>query len=437
MKTSILLFAGLFCILYFRGQAQVLNQDAQGKSSILINGSTIGFDVTQLAANLVYNNYTFNKDKNYGLTWGAAINAKGEEGLFPVLTEGAFVPSAGIKGLLGCTWTKTKSEPEKRLYTLRIQIGSLEKTLSVTDQTFSKTVTAILQPTGTPEIVGIILEHGDQSVGEMKSLIDSLIKQNAMLKDKLDSIYSLWTERNKKIENLLSSLTQYDHEAKYWKKILAANLKPNYRFSLFLDFGLKGLQFKQMKEVDTSDFSKSFKSVLSLGGFLHLGINYQYKGTIIGGLFGYEYVDNFSTLSKQEVKITSLNHNQSQTMTSEKSITAYKGDFHQLGQYAIHLDFLQFISLKKQGNVAINLYYNQTISTNEVQLPSLSALGIGTYFFKTDGLFCGGFYIEVPDVGNKLSAFMQEGNYNAITGKLNFGILGKFSIKSMDCSPVK
>jgi len=77
---------------------QILNQDADGKSSIVVGGSTLNIDIKE---SLIKANYYYVPLAARGIAWGFDLQGKNSEGVAGLFEDGNFSPRAELSGIFG------------------------------------------------------------------------------------------------------------------------------------------------------------------------------------------------------------------------------------------------------------------------------------------------------------------------------------------------
>ncbi|QDK82629.1 hypothetical protein EXU85_30080 [Spirosoma sp. KCTC 42546] len=88
----------IISILAITANCQILNQDAEGKSSIVVSGGTLNFDFGQ---GLVKANFYKKSLKPSAWIYGFDIQGKNNDGLVSLFQNGSFSPNTEMSGLIG------------------------------------------------------------------------------------------------------------------------------------------------------------------------------------------------------------------------------------------------------------------------------------------------------------------------------------------------
>ncbi len=106
--------------------AQILNQDADGKSSIVVTGGTLSMDINE---GLIKANYYHSTRKSKGYMLGVDMQAKNDEGLASLFSEGNFSPDGELSVLGGYhfSWQgHTPAVTNRMLVYLRLGVKASE-----------------------------------------------------------------------------------------------------------------------------------------------------------------------------------------------------------------------------------------------------------------------------------------------------------------------
>jgi hypothetical protein len=88
----------LLLLLCYNSICQMLNQDADGKSSIVVGGSSLNINIKET---LVKANYYYVPKARKGFAWGFDLQGKNAEGVAAMFESGDFSPGAELSGIFG------------------------------------------------------------------------------------------------------------------------------------------------------------------------------------------------------------------------------------------------------------------------------------------------------------------------------------------------
>lgn len=434
IKLKTINFFLFFTLCCFSIKAQVLTQDAKGKSTLLNNGGVIGFNIQESAIDFSYNNFLNKRiESPSSLMIGINLQAKNNSGISNLFDAGKFTP--GGRGLLFLGYAfqirnsneivndTQENENSKFLYTIMEKFQQkLFKTTDLLSRTFIYNNDVI-------NTIDSIIKNSPHNDIERNFL--NLSKNYPEFSVSLDSIrtYTLteinnYYKTNEFIENLdkTNKKTEIDYRSRNWIK----------RITVFADFGLSARSFKYLNKIDTTNFSNSFENKYFNGITAEIGVNYQLGGRYLFGLsLGVQRVDNFELLTQKDFVLKTTFSNSSQELKSEKNITAYMGDYGTFYQYTINADVLRFVKLGESNVLLVNPYIRHNISSNPNYIPNTTNVGISTFIFKDNGSFLGGLYVEAPDVFNNIEKSKTQPDLKPIYNRLTFGIIGKLIISSI------
>lgn len=431
------IFFFLFCFIGITSvQSQVLTQDSKGNSSVLYNGSNIGFDITEAAINFSFNKFQNEviNNKNKHLVWGFNFQAKNADGYANLFNEGILSPAAKGNITIGGTLITgdeyyKDSTLKRSLLDIELKelqdnfISNIKKTIDGSQSSDNQDTIKILKR----EIYKIIESMAMvQWSDAIKKLNKSLSKENG------NFIESIAKSINDSVNNYIKiSKVKVDERLKVDHNI--RNLRGYYtsRLAIFFTGGFTSSAFKIQNEIDTTNLNNSFKNQGFLGYDFKIGLNWHYTGRwLFAGTIGYKQNNTFDLLTKTEYTLTTTINSGNQQLAKQKKITAYSGDYSTFNQTKFEIDILRFI--KMDDNVLVmDLYFRSAISDDTAIYPNLTDLGLSAYFFKNNGVFIGGLYIEAPDINNNLEKTKENPNIKPIQNKLNFGIVGKINIGSV------
>jgi hypothetical protein len=266
-----------------------------------------------------------------------------------------------------------------------------------------------------------ILKVADTDSAKMKEIKEKFSKKRKELKIELQKRQIEMTEELQKKYDRLDTI----HDS-----------KPFWQIYFFGFGGINAMNFKQVKQVDTTNLTKSFENIYFRGGKAGLGFNAQYGFVTLGMTYSYSSVNNFDLLSKKEYTFRQTKNSGTQSLIEEKKITAYSGTYGSVEVNELNVDLIFNFKLdaKASNHILINPYIrSQLFSRNENILPNKLDIGCGFYFFKQDGNFLGGLYAELPDVNNNYEKAkpIEEQNIREPLKRLSFGIVGKYSFNSL------
>lgn len=211
---------------------------------------------------------------------------------------------------------------------------------------------------------------------------------------------------------------------------------PYQQFKAFVFGGINALEFKRFVGWNDVNLSDSFKDEYFRGGNLGIGANYQIKNWLFGISYQYLYANNFSLLSSKDYSSKVVQSQNNQSITQEKKITAYSGDYGSFRLNQLVADFIYNLSVDKSNSyfVLVNPYFNaQLFSGNKDIYPDNFNIGSGFYLFNNKKKFLGGFYTQLNDVGNTFEKLkpIGEQNLRPASKRITFGLVATYSFNSI------
>lgn len=468
----------IVCIaIFFESLGQGLTQDASGKSSIIYPGANIGLNIQQ--STIDFNYARFSKEINPDATgrgiWIYGLNLKGKnnESIGSLFSDGNFTPSTSGKFVFGYTFKEGYRSKVERKYNTE----SLQSLLKI-EREKTKRIDTKTQ------------DFRKELLKDFSDKIDTLIRENIdpndPIKTSLDPTISIFSEVIKKhlmneVESVLKENLTEDIDKSIEKKFIGRSYKKELiifckqkiipkisefseienklekdrdrttgqideyrrthklnRVTVFGSIGVNTTGFKYFEKLDTLNLRKSFKDTTYIGPEIKIGINYQLGGKWLFGLtLGRVRGSSFDFLDKVEYTSRKTTSFSSQQLISEKNITAYTPDkvtYQYIGQTNLEFDIVHFSKIEKKGILALNPYFRGSWSDNIKIIPSVSKVGLAGYFFKTDGIFLGGVYLELNDLNDNISTF-NSAPLTKSYERLSFGIVGKLAVASIFKDP--
>lgn len=382
-----IIIALIFIAASISSNAQILNQDAEGKSSINYQGGNIGIDITQTRLSFTYNNLGYSPSKKLyndsRYIWGVSAQGENKESIANLFSRGEIIPQTQLSGMFGWRWRKedvsptTKSELEEK-YELR------------------------------------------------KDIINDILDLNIKLSNETDEVKKLVIRDNlKKLEEeqfiIQNNISQLN------------SLKRRQVVMPYVRAGRSAIAFKHAVTISNNaeGVSTKFESEKFKGNFVGIGLNLETGSFLFGGYIENEHVNNFSHLSKATYTITTTEVVENQTIEAEEKITAYKGNYDTYNRVNYYIDCIYFQSLPEMNYLAWNVYYRYRQNNNAQATPSYSDIGLGAYFFNQGNKFLGGVYIEAPDLNQDLERSKENPDLRDLHNRLTFGIVARFNFSSI------
>jgi hypothetical protein len=351
--------------------SQFMSEDSKGSSTILYKGSTINLDLTETALSVNWNNLKeMAIEKPNTLLFGVSAYGKNEDGLTALLANGDFVPSTRLNGIIGVK-NKTFYSAYRKEHELRIRIKEIES-----NEEYQR-------------------YHGQ--AGAIPKEVQAMEAELVNLLDAIDAIRKGSCNRN---------------------------------LIVFINAGTESKKFSLFNPESVADLNDHFKKKTYRSDYVDLVANYQWCGRwILGASIGYQRYNTFDSLTKKDYTVRSTVIQGDQQLITEKKYEGYSGVFKQYDRLNIKTDLLYFAKAgdDKDYRVVWNVVYTRWYLSEDKEIAKrIANIGTGINFFKREGKFVGGFYLEEGD------AF----NGNDVAGsdfwtRLSFGIVGKYSFQSI------
>lgn len=111
----------LFLFFVLKSFSQMVNQDADGKSSVVVGGSSINIDIKE---SLIKAGYYKVPLASSGFAWGIDLQGKNAEGIAGIFESGELSPGGEFSGLIGWKQTTNNSKFKILIYSRATLQGS-------------------------------------------------------------------------------------------------------------------------------------------------------------------------------------------------------------------------------------------------------------------------------------------------------------------------
>lgn len=416
------------------GLAQGLTGSADGESSVLFKGSSIGVNLGKTEFTFGMNNLQGSIGENRKLVYGANLKGENKEGLSTLFSGGDAVPAASLRGFLGYSFsngTLPDVEASRRAIDLREQKYvkdfqhrfSSEMLAAATAQCkdpkqlqLKQDIVAVLSKLVFIEEVEAVLEVKTTDADEVKSA-------KAGIKVIYDGLNKIYKARIAEYESERAKVTADQGAKSYWQIIPF----------VLADYGSS--KFKKMNSLDSVNYNNSFEDINVRTDRIGFGVNAQYRNFTLGFSYAHISSNNFDLLTKKEYTYKKTLNSGNQSLTEEKKISAFTGTYgvFDVNEYALDLVMNFKLDKEAKNHILVNPYMRSQLSTNRELMPNKLNLGTGFYFFQQTGKFLGGFYVELPDVNNNFERMKPEVDQylRPPLQRLSVGIVAKLSISSV------
>ncbi len=431
--------------IFQKVKAQVSVEDAKGQSSILYRNSNISFDLTQASLSASINNFRkiHVADKPSQLLYGFAVNGKNEEGLSVLWNEGNLTAASSVEGFLGYRFRGYHKE-----YLLYNELDALAVSPDLAAYKNSLNYSKDMNDLITKDAV---LNFAQKKI--LRDAFNTISKNHLyVLSDVINEANNL--KRNYHTQGLAALESATDRVINFLagRVAIARELKPNadlirehieilneqiddFRkthrqraFTVFLNSGMNAISFRLYSMSTNPVFSNRFKSTQFRGGFLDAGFNYDFGPRwIVGTTVGYEKANTFDSLSKKDYTIKTTEISGNQELISEKKYTGFSGFYKEYNSVVFKTDLLYFSKINDDFRLVLNVLYSRWyLPMNENNIKGIANIGTGINFYKQNGSFVGGVYLQENDAFNNLKS--ENSNF---WKRLNLGITTKFSFEAI------
>ncbi|WP_338870796.1 hypothetical protein WBJ53_23695 [Spirosoma sp. SC4-14] len=444
MKINLLLLLFLFASSE-QAVAQVLADDAEGKSSIVQYSNSINFDLAKTALSVGFNNYRHFKIADQQTLWGISANAKNSDGIATLFNEGKFQPESRLQFFVGNrkrikqNGLGTLEEERDKLVTnsARTKYIQLLNFRPAVDTLIKKqaNLTNAQKKALADTVRAVLKKNRDEPIPALETLQKSYPVKDSLKAVAIAAVVKLITERQSEAAKLDQTINQLDNRLlEITAQILKLDTIRKFRL-LYVSGGLNAASFQTYDSSIMSSLDKRFVKTPYRGGFIDLGINYDYKANwLLGASIGYERANTLAdNLKSKDYTVRTVDTLGKQQLISETKYTGYTGDFRLYDRVNIRTDLLYFHTLDKMYNdtsgyqLAWNILYTRSfISFDQKAAKSRIDIGSALNFYNVKkGNFLGGLYLEITDLTNS-----QKADTNAFQ-RLSFGIVAKYAFQSI------
>ncbi|QNK64344.1 hypothetical protein H7F33_07635 [Pedobacter sp. PAMC26386] len=205
------------------------------------------------------------------------------------------------------------------------------------------------------------------------------------------------------------------------------NTRHTQSLTTYINAGMNADNFRLYNADNATSLSKRFEKVSFRGGFIDLGLNYEYAPRWIFGVsLGYERYNNLDSLSNTNYTLTNTTALNNSQLVTESKINAYQGAYIAYNRTNIKTDALYFGRVSEDYRLVWNTLYTRIIlPLQEQQINKVFQAGTAINFYKSEGKFAGGLYLQSNDVFNSLHST------DKFHERLSFGIAAKYTFGSI------
>jgi hypothetical protein len=205
------------------------------------------------------------------------------------------------------------------------------------------------------------------------------------------------------------------------------------RGTAFFRSGIFGNEFRR---IDTTVSSSMLKDSMVFidekykGDFFELGFNMSFSGKhFIGISYKWDVSNNFDDLSKKTFSVLKTDTISGIPYRSEKTKTAYSGNYFDQRRQVFSLDYAYLINLNESKDspilITFNPYFRQYFNKSD-NLENEATFGLGINFYKKNNKFLFGLFIQKNDVFNK--NVKEDEKFN---DTINFGLRAAYSFSQL------
>ena len=424
---------------------QVITQSAEGTGTVIMEGSTISLDLGKTDLSFGWNNLNKNIVKsNKGLLIGGEVKVKNSDGIGSLFSKGELVPQGGANLFFGHYWSNAIKESSYNGMTDEEVLKSLKELAAIAvillhdtlyDEIDAIASVHIANPKKRNDAVKAILD-------EYEDTKNKLFFPTRISEDDTDLEIKAFKKALKKRMMAVKDIVEKPYRAlsnpRFNAKVEFNKGRPGYwKFTTYLFGGINALDFKRFDKIDSTNLENSFVDEYFRGGNFGIGFNLEYWRFRFGLTYSYTKTSNFSALSATEYTLQTSTVINNQTLQTKDAVTAYGGGrYGEVEKNDLNMDVIYNCKLDKDGknHILINPYLRASMFSRDTSLLINKAnLGIGGYFFKENGKFLGGLYIELPDINNNIERKkpVDKQNFRPPLKRLSFGIVTKFSLKAL------
>lgn len=425
---------------------QGVTQSADGSSTVVLNGSAISLDIAKADMTFGWNNLNSKViTKNNGLLIGGNIKVKNAEGTGALFSKGELVPESNGTFYLGGYFSNAMKDLSGKGVQARYA-EELKKLRQKAEKLIKDTLDAELDDIA-GDYISDAKKAGD-AVKAVKSFYDGINSNEKLLfvsrfkTADADPDVARFRAAVKERFKIVQKNAEKEYRALSKERFMEdSQIKKGQklyrRFTCFVFGGIDALDFKRFTGVDSSDLSNSFKDEYFRGGHFGIGMNFEIWRFRVGLTYAYKSSHNFSALQSAEYTLESTTTINNQSLQSKETVTAYAGGkYGRVEKNELNVDIIYNCRLDKDGenHILINPYLRGSVFSRDTSLLiNKTNIGLGGYFFKKDGKFLGGIYLELPDVNNNAEKKkpVDKQNLRPPLRRLTFGIVAKMSLKSI------
>jgi len=426
MRKLLFVATCLLCIQLPRAYAQIINQDASGKSSIVTPGTSINLNITQTQIQGTHYGL-FGKDKS-GM-YGIDLSANNSTGIGQLFDNGKFSPGGSIAGLIGKRWIKILDAATDRLHYQEVlkKLTDAQNALGLAYiREVERDVTASGLSAPDQNTVRVELEDLDES--GLENLKQSLTGYKSSITDaaKVAQITSVVTLLTTFVDQQQAYIQTIQDQLNILPKITIPRLLRNQTTIAYFRGGYSASQFTYDLGATFQDYNKRFQDTTGKTLFLEIGVSHQFKKNFLGANLGYSHQDNMTALTSADYSYSYQDTTVSSgKLTKTKAFTAYSGTYGYYGRAYLNVDYQHLFTVDTSKYVAIGPYLRWSHNLKAGSLAKdATILGLSfNYLNGASGTFLGGIYVQSDDIGGHTQPKFNK--------SIQFGLVAKVNLSSV------
>lgn len=423
-KNLFLIFIILLGVTSLTIQGQVVDQDAEGKGTILFPGGTACLDIGETALSINFMDVKY-QNGSKGFIWGVNARTENKSGIGKLFESGKIVPGNMFLVTYGLHWSPKPFRDmaymaglEKNENKIKAEIEQSSKEMDSyikKSKEISKSLKKIFQKEYIVDELNKLIEEHCWNMCLEENLNDWLAKNKNYLQEiaresELENVIKeiIKIFKSEEVQSLIKKQEDnYDELEKTRRLRIRINLEKNTtykRYVLFTRLGVNASSFKLYIPSECPDLKDQFKKIEHTNVSFQIGANMQLGGGLLFGLAaGFQKANNLGTLDKKEFCLNTTKVAGNQELVQEEKIIAYCGEFKKFDCFDIDADMVCFFRLGDLNVITPYGYLRWRIPTGvSHSMPNTANVGIGANLFTVKGKHLGGFFIELSDITNEL-----------------------------------
>jgi len=403
-------------------RAQIINQDASGKSSIITPGSAININITESQIQASH----FGSYKS--LIWGIDMTGKNSSGIASLFDEGKFTPGASLSLLIGRTFVKIKSDgTDERISNLQSKLADAQnqfggKYYVEVKKQFNA---SSLHPTVRQKAIKEVSDLDKKGLPNLPRSLSDYKTTATADSNEVKVINIVVKNIIKYVNDELLSLEMIESYIEQLKNSPTASFFKNKTTHLYARGGAVANQFSYDMGNTFRNYSARFIDTLSVASFFELGVSHQFRKNFVGFNLGFSNLSNMDRLTSADYSYsyqdTSVN---SGKLTKTKNFTAYSGKYGFYKKLYLNADFQHLFTIATSKYIGIGPYARMNLTLDDDLVDDNLTFGISfNYLDGQAGKLLGGLYLQSSDISGQTQPNFKK--------SLQFGLIAKFSLSNL------